>query len=329
MTRFQAFVVDKQDEEVITQVKTLTMEDLPAGDVTIRAAYSSVNYKDGLATLLNGGIVNQYPFIPGIDVAGTVVESKDERFEEGDFVLVTGYGLGVSHFGGYSEYIRVPGDWIVHLPEGITLKESMALGTAGFTAALSIHKLEQHGLRPDQGEVLVTGATGGVGSLAVAMLSKIGYHVVASSGKTEEHDFLRKLGAKEILSREDVSPEQIRPLSKARWAAVVDPVGGNTLAHALSTTKYGGAIAVSGMIGGAGFPGNVYPFILRGVQLIGIDSVYCPMDERIAIWKRLGSDLKPDLLLEEIGRVTTLAHLSHELKIILQGKQRGRLIVAL
>lgn len=329
MTRFQAFVVEQEGDETRTQVKMLSMEDLPEGDVTIRAAYSSVNFKDGLATMPQGGIVKQYPFIPGIDVAGTVVESKDERFEEGDFVLVTGYGLGVSQFGGFSEYVRVPGDWIVHLPEGLTLKEAMAIGTAGFTAALSIQKLEQHGLTPDQGEVLVTGASGGVGSLAVAMLSKRGYHVVASTGKSEEHEFLRALGAKEILTREDVSPEQIRPLNRTRWAGVVDPVGGNTLAHALSTTQYGGVVAVSGMTGGASFPGNVYPFILRGVQLIGIDSVYCPMEERVALWKRLGMDLKPDLLLEQIGRVTTLAHLSSVIDLILEGKLRGRMIVAL
>lgn len=329
MTKFQAFVVEHEGEEIRSQVKILSIDDLPEGDVTIRAAYSSVNFKDGLATLKNGGIVRQYPFIPGIDVAGTVVDSKDSRFKEGDFVLVTGYGLGVSHFGGFSEYVRVPGDWVVHLPQGLTLKEAMAIGTAGFTAALSVQKLEQQGLTPDKGEVLVTGASGGVGSVAVAMLSKLGYHVVASTGKTAEHEFLRQLGAKEILSREDVSPEKIRPLNKSRWAAVVDPVGGNTLAHALSTMKYGGAVAVSGMTGGAAFPGNVYPFILRGVSLIGIDSVECPMKERQALWERIATDLKPELLLDEIGRVTTLAKLPNVIDSILQGKVRGRMIVAL
>lgn len=329
MTKFQAFVVEHEGEEIRSQVKILSIDDLPEGDVTIRAAYSSVNFKDGLATLKNGGIVRQYPFIPGIDVAGTVVDSKDSRFKEGDFVLVTGYGLGVSHFGGFSEYVRVPGDWVVHLPQGLTLKEAMAIGTAGFTAALSVQKLEQQGLTPDKGEVLVTGASGGVGSVAVAMLSKLGYHVVASTGKTAEHEFLRQLGAKEILLREDVSPEKIRPLNKSRWAAVVDPVGGNTLAHALSTMKYGGAVAVSGMTGGAAFPGNVYPFILRGVSLIGIDSVECPMKERQALWERIATDLKPELLLDEIGRVTTLAKLPNVIDSILQGKVRGRMIVAL
>lgn len=329
MITFRALVVDKNEEGTLLDVRSLTLNDLPEGDVTIRAAYSSVNFKDGLATIENGNIISNYPFIPGIDVAGTVIDSKDERFEEGDFVLVTGFGLGVSSFGGFSEYVRVPADWVVKLPEGITLKEAMAFGTAGFTAALSMSQLEKHGLTPDRGEVLVTGASGGVGSLAVAMLAKKGYDVVASSGKEEEYEFLRSLGAKEVISREAVCPEKIRALGKTRWAGAVDPVGGNTLAHVLSTTKYGGAVAVSGMTGGASFPGNVYPFILRGVQLLGIDSVYCPMEERVALWERMATDLKPDLLLESIGRVTTLAHLPEVLNQILKGKLRGRMIVVI
>lgn len=219
MDHFKALVVNKTETDFSVKVQTISMNDLPEGDVVIKVAYSSVNYKDGLASIPNGKIVKSYPFVPGIDLAGTVVSSKDPRFKEGDEVIATSYEIGVTHYGGYSEYARIPADWIVPLPKGLTLKDAMALGTAGFTAALSVHRLEENGLTPDKGKVLVTGATGGVGSIAVSMLTKRNYHVVASTGKETEHEYLRELGAKEILSREEVCPEQIRPLDKQYWAA--------------------------------------------------------------------------------------------------------------
>ncbi|MBX6395064.1 MAG: acryloyl-CoA reductase, partial [Alicyclobacillaceae bacterium] len=286
--KFRALVAEKREESISLEIRERTLEELPEGDVTIRVAYSSVNYKDGLATIPEGRVVRQYPIVPGIDLAGTVVDSRDPRFQEGDEVLVTGYELGVAHDGGYGEYARVPGDWVVPLPPGLTLREAMVLGTAGFTAALSVYRLEQNGLRPDRGPVLVTGASGGVGSVAVAILAKLGYSVAASTGKEAARDFLRKLGASEILSREEVSAESGKALEKERWAGAVDPVGGRTLAYLLRTTRYGGAVALSGLTGGNSVQTTVYPFILRGVSLLGIDSVYCPADVRREIWQRLG-----------------------------------------
>src|SRR5699024_6444745 len=267
-----------------------------------------------------------YPFVPGIDLAGTVVSTTDSRFKEGDDVIATSYEIGVSHYGGYSEYARIPADWIVPLPEGLTLKEAMNYGTAGFTAALSSHQLEHNGLTPEDGQVLVTGATGGVGSSAVAMLKKRGYDVVASTGKKREHDYLRKLGASEIISREDLQPETIRPLDKQRWAGAVDPVGGKTLAYILSTTKYRGSVAVTGLTGGTKVATTVFPFILRGVNLLGIDSVYCPMSIRVALWKRMAADLKPDGLADMTTEIS-LDELPEKLKDILAGKLTGRTVV--
>ncbi|WP_134701167.1 acryloyl-CoA reductase [Ammoniphilus sp. YIM 78166] len=329
MTAFSALVVNKMDEQFSVDIKELTFDDLPSGDVTIRVAYSSVNYKDGLAADPKGRIVRSYPFVPGIDLAGTVVSSKSSRFREGDEVIVTSYGLGVSHFGGFSQYARVPSDWVVPLPQGLTMKEAMALGTAGFTAALSIQRLEENGLHPEKGSVLVTGSTGGVGSLAVSMLALRAYHVVASTGKESEHEYLRQLGAKEILHRAELSPEKILPLDKQRWAGAVDPVGGKTLAYVLSTTQYGGSVAVSGLTGGGEVPTTVYPFILRGVNLLGIDSVECPMDTRTKIWDRMASELKPKNLLKHIGYEVNLYELPAVLSEILKGTIRGRTIVSL
>lgn len=327
MDPFRALLVRKAEESFSVQVEAITANDLPAGEVFIRVQYSSINYKDGLACSPNGRIVNAYPFVPGIDLAGIVVSSADPRYQEGDQVLVTGYDLGVSHFGGFSEYARVPADWVVPLPAGLSLKEAMVLGTAGFTAALSVQRLEEHDVRPEKGPVLVTGATGGVGSLAVAMLAKRGYHVVASTGKASEHEYLKQLGASEILSREEVSPEKIKPLEKQRWAGAVDPVGGNTLGFVLSSTQYGGAVAVSGLTGGVHLSTTVMPFILRGVSLLGIDSVYCPMNIREGIWRRLADDLKPDHLSDMIHEEVTLEQIPEKTKDILQGKIRGRTLV--
>lgn len=326
MGSFKALVVNKNDNDFTVNIETLNLNDLPEGEVLIEVAYSSVNYKDGLAAIPDGKIVSTYPFVPGIDLAGTVVSSEDSRFKEGDKVIATSYEIGVTHYGGFSEYARIPAEWIVPLPEGLTLKEAMTFGTAGFTAALSVQYLQDNGVKPDDGQVLVSGATGGVGSAAVSMLSKLGYEVVASTGKESEHEYLKSIGAKEIISREDLLPEKIRPLDKQRWAGAVDPVGGKTLAYILSTTKYGGTVAVSGLTGGPNVPTTVFPFILRGVKLIGVDSVYCPMPVRQKLWQRLASDLKPEKL-DTITREITLEELPQALKDILQGKLTGRTIV--
>ncbi|MBN8193327.1 acryloyl-CoA reductase [Bacillus sp. NTK074B] len=323
---FKALVVNKTEEDFSLNVGSLTHDDLPEGDVTIRVHYSSVNYKDGLASIPKGNIVKSYPFVPGIDLAGVVTSSEDSRYQEGDEVVVTSYELGVSHYGGYSEYARVPADWVIPLPEGLTMKEAMTFGTAGFTAALSIHQLEKNGLTPENGPVLVTGATGGVGSMAVSMLAKRNYDVIASTGKESEHEYLKGLGAKEIVSRDDVNPEKIRPIGKQRWAGAVDPVGGKTLAAVLSNTKYGGSVAVSGLTGGGDVPTTVFPFILRGVNLLGIDSVYCPKDLRETLWERMATDLKPDGL-QDIQREVSFDDLPDALSEILAGKARGRTVV--
>ncbi|WP_147532753.1 NADPH:quinone oxidoreductase family protein [Bacillus marasmi] len=324
---FKAFVVNKSDENFSAEVRIMSTDDLPAGDVLIKVHYSSVNFKDGLASIPNGKIVRSYPFIPGIDLAGVVAHSTDPRFKVGDEVIATSYEIGVSHFGGFSEYARIPGDWIVPLPVGLTLKDAMIFGTAGLTAALSVDALENRGLTPESGKVLVTGATGGVGSIAVAILAKRGYHVVASTGKQTEHEFLKNLGAKEILSREEITGEKIKPLDQQLWAAAIDPVGGNTLAAILSKLQYGGSVAVSGLTGGTDLPTTVFPFILRGVSLLGIDSVYCPMETRLKVWNRMATDMNPAEKLELIKREISFPDLNKSLSEILQGQSRGRNVV--
>ena len=326
---YRAIVVDKQGEEFSVAVRELAEGDLPAGDVTIAVEWSSINYKDGLALSPNGRVVRSYPMVPGVDLAGTVRESGDSRFSPGDRVVVTGYDVGVAHPGGFAELARIPGDWVMPLPAGLTTKEAMALGTAGMTAALSVMALEHNGLRQDQGPVIVTGSTGGVGSTAVSMLAQLGYTVAASTGKASEHAFLRELGATEILSREDVSAESPRPLENERWAAAVDPVGGATTAYLIRTMKYGGSIALSGLTGGGAFGTTVYPFILRGVNLLGIDSVFCPMERRIRVWERLAGDLKPRGLLDSIAVETDLDGVQSVCTEILSGKVRGRTLVRL
>lgn len=326
---FKAVVLNKIEDQLSIDITNLNLNDLPDSDVLVRVNYSGVNYKDGLAATPDGHVVSSFPIVPGIDLAGTVVSSKDGQYKPGDQVIVTSYGLGVNHYGGYSEYACVPNEWIVPLPEQLTLKEAMILGTAGFTAALSIHRLEQNGLTPDKGKVLVTGATGGVGSLAVAMLAKLGYYVVASTGKESEHDYLYELGAKEIVSREVVCSDKLSALDKQSWAGAVDPVGGKTLAAITSKLQYGGSVAVSGLTGGSNVPTTVYPFILRGVNVLGIDSVQCPMDVRLAIWARLATDLKisnlPCVINQEIG----LEEIPVAVECILQGNVRGRYLIKL
>lgn len=326
---FRAFVVDLQDEDFSAGLQTLDEAQLPQGDVTIDVQWSSVNYKDGLATLPKGRVVTSYPMVPGIDLAGAVRESADPRFHPGQQVLITGYDLGVAHWGGFAELARVPGDWIVPLPEGLSAEEAMALGTAGFTAGLSVRALQHAGVTPDAGPVLVTGATGGVGSTAVAMLAQLGYQVAASTGKAAEHDYLRALGASEILSRDEVSEESKRPVERERWAGAVDPVGGATTAYILRTLKRDGVNALSGLTGGAGLSTTVMPFILRGAALVGIESVYCPMDTRTEVWRHLASDWKPAALLDSIAVRTDLDGVAETAATILKGGVRGRTLVQL
>lgn len=328
MQTFRALVADKQDDQFSLQVRELTTDDLPEGEVTIRTAFSSVNYKDGLASIPNGRIVRKYPHIPGIDVAGTVMQSTDAGFREGDSVLVTGYDLGVAHHGGFSEVVRVPATWVVPIPVGLTPREAMLIGTAGFTAALSVLRLEQHGVTPERGPVLVTGATGGVGSVAVDILAQNGYHVVASTGKETEHDFLKQLGAQEVIDRNELLQDG-GPLGKEQWMGAVDPVGGKSLANILRSIRYGGSVAVSGLTGGGDVPTTVYPFILRGVNLLGIDSVFCPMEERLQLWERLATDYKPRHLTSDIAVQATLDTLPKVLDAILNGQVRGRTVVSI
>ncbi|OMF23914.1 acryloyl-CoA reductase [Paenibacillus sp. FSL H8-0259] len=325
---FQALVVDKTDTFSV-EVKPLSLEDLPAGEVLIKVAYSSVNYKDGLAGIPDGNIVRNYPFVPGIDLSGTVVSSADSRFQKGQSVIATSYGIGVSHFGGFSEYARIPADWVVPMPEGLTLREAMIYGTAGFTAAMSIEALEAHGLTPDNGKVLVTGATGGVGGTAVAILAKQGYQVTASTGRTDEAGYLQALGAAEVISREDVAGSTVKPLDKQLWQAAVDSVGGTPLAAVLSKIAYGGAVAASGLTAGTAIPTTVLPFILRGVSLLGIDSVSCPAEKRAKLWQRMAGDMKPAVLEELVDREITLKELPAALEDILKSNTRGRVLVRL
>ena len=326
---YRALVVDRVDDRYNVEVRVLDEANLPPGEVTIRVEWSSMNYKDGLALTPAGRILRSFPMVPGIDLAGEVTTSTDGRFRTGQKVLVTGFDLGVAHPGGFAELARVPGDWVVPLPAGLTTKEAMAIGTAGLTAALSIEALENNGLRPGNGTVLVTGATGGVGSTAVSMLAQLGYTVAGSTGKETEHQFLRDLGASEILSRADVSAESTRPLESERWAAAVDPVGGATTAYLVRSTKYGGSIALSGLAGGTAVSTTVLPFILRGVNLLGIDSVQCPMERRLTVWQRLAADLKPHGLLESIAVETGLDGIQPVAASILEGRVRGRTLVRL
>lgn len=326
---FNAFVVNKSDAGFSAGIQQFTLDDLPAGDVTVRVQYSSVNFKDGLACIPESPVVSSYPMVPGIDLAGVVTESNDPRFTAGQEVIAIGRQLGIGYFGGYAEFARFPGGWLEPLPSGLTLKEAMALGTAGFTAALAIQRLEENGLRPGNGRVLVTGATGGVGSVAVSMLAGLGYEVSASTGKADEHDFLRKLGATEILSREEVSAESPAPVEAERWAGSVDPVGGDTIAYLLRTTSYGGSIATCGLTGGRTFCTTMLPFIVRGVNVLGIDSVMCPADVRAKLWQRLGTDLKPNYLTDSISREIGLDGIPATIGGILGGAIKGRTIVRL
>jgi NADPH2:quinone reductase len=323
----KAFRIFNDQGTIAGRIVDATLDELTPGDVVIRAAYSSVNYKDALAASGAAKIIRQFPRIGGIDVSGVVESSRDERYGVGDQVLVTGYGLGVENDGGYSELVRVPGDWIVPLPEGLTLFEAMALGTAGFTAALAIMRLEQNGLTADRGPIAVTGSTGGVGSVAVAALSRRGYKVTAITGKDAEHDYLRSLGAAEILSRHTLE-FSARPIESSMWAGAVDAAGGDLLSWLVKTTHPWGGVASTGLTGGIDLQLTVIPFILRGVSLIGIDSVTCPMDIRLGVWRRLATDMKPPNLAAMVREIT-FEGLPDAFAILAGGQARGRFVVKL
>jgi NADPH2:quinone reductase len=324
---FRAFKVFSEDGKIAGRVVEQSLEGLSEGAVVIKAAFSSVNYKDALAGTGAGKIMRRFPLVGGIDVAGTVESSADPRFSAGDAVLVTGYDLGVAHDGGYAERVRVPAEWVVPLPAGLSSREAMAIGTAGFTAALSLVEMERNGLAPASGPVVVTGATGGVGSIAVQCLAARGYEVTAFTGKPQEGDYLRSLGASHILAREGLQMGT-RPLEKAAWAGAIDSVGGATLAWLTRTTMYGGCIASCGLTGGTELQTTVMPFILRGVKLLGIDSVMCPMPTRLEVWRRLATDLKPAKL-AELAREITLDGLPDAFDALLNGRARGRYVVRL
>jgi acrylyl-CoA reductase (NADPH) len=328
--RFRALVAEKEGDAVRRELRELGPQDLPDGDVTVRVEWSSVNYKDALAVSPTGNVARISPLVPGIDLAGVVEDAPaGAPVAPGDAVLAHGYDIGVAHHGGYAEYARLPQGWVVSLPEGMTTREAMVLGTAGYTAARAVMALERHGVRPGDGPVLVTGASGGVGSVAVSILGARGHEVVASSGKESEHDWLRSLGAAHVISREEAAGDESRPLEKQRWAGAVDSVGGKTLAGVLRSLRVGAAAAACGNTGGAELPTSVLPFILRGVALYGIDSVQTPLEERAETWRRLADDLRPpaldDALVSEVG----LDELEATLDSILRGEVRGRTVVRL
>jgi acrylyl-CoA reductase (NADPH) len=328
MSSFRAFRINNADGKISGAVAETTLDELTPGDVVIKAEYSSVNYKDALAATGTGGrIIRRYPLNGGIDVAGVVASSRDARFREGDRVLVTGYDLGVAQDGGYAAFVRVPADWVVRMPDGLTSRDAMILGTAGFTAGLSIVRLERNGLEKGQGPVVVTGATGGVGSIAIAALARLGYDVTAMTGKDDAHAYVRWLGARDVLSRTTLVMGT-RPLEAARWAGAIDAVGGDVLAWLTRTTNYGGGIASTGLTGGVELRTTVMPFILRGVSLIGIDSALCPMPVRSEVWKRLATDMKPADL-NGIAHDITIEGLPAAFDTLLAGKARGRFVVNL
>ena len=326
MNSFRAFRIFDEGGTSQGRFVELTLGDIDPGDVLIRTAYSGVNYKDALAATGAGKVIRRFPCVGGVDAAGVVESSSDARFKPGDAVLVTGYDMGVAHDGGFAEYVRVPADWVVSLPQGLSLFEAMALGTAGFTAALAIHRLEQNELTPDSGKVIVTGATGGVSSLAIQMLAQRGYHVVALTGKEKECPYLESLGAREILLRSALDLNSTRPLEKAQWAGALDAVGGMTLAWLTRSMQQDGAIASFGNAGGVELHTTVFPFILRGVKLLGVDSAATKMPLRKMIWQRLANDLRP-LHLHDMIRRVPLAELEQVFPAMIAGQSRGRTVV--
>ena len=323
----RALVLTQSEDRKVTATfrDDLTVDDLPEGEVLVSVEASSLNYKDGLAVLGRPGVVRKYPMVPGIDLAGSVLESSDARFKAGDAVLLTGWGVGEGHWGGYASHARVKADWLTHRPAGMDAKKAMALGTAGFTAMMAVMALEDHGLTPGMGEALVTGASGGVGSVAVALLAQAGWTVVASTGRTEEESYLKSLGAHEVIARSVLSDLK-RPLEKERFAAGIDSVGGTTLAGLLACTRRAGAVAACGLAQSAELHTTVLPFILRGVALLGIDSVMCPPERRERVWARLNSEV-PQVLLQEGVHEHSLSEVQTLAEQILAGQVRGRTVI--
>lgn len=323
----RALIVRKTgDEKPVAAVEDIADTDLPQGNVTVAVEYSTVNYKDGLCIGPGGGLVRTYPHVPGIDFAGTVEASDDARYAPGDKVVLTGWRVGEAYWGGYAQKARVNADWLVPLPAGLTTRQAMAVGTAGFTAMLAVMALEDHGLTPEKGEVLVTGAAGGVGSVATAILAARGYDVAGVTGRPEQADYLQSLGAKRIIAREDINETVKRPLEAETWAGCVDAVGGAMLARVLGQMKYGGSVAAVGLAGGMGLPATVIPFLLRGVNLLGIDSVMQPYKNRLRAWDRIAADLPMDKL-EAMVTPATLADLPDLGRAILKGQVKGRIVV--
>lgn len=324
--KFRAFRIFNEDNNITSRWVDLELNELDPGEVVIRAAYSSVNYKDALAATGAGKVIRRFPCVGGIDVAGVVVSSLDPRFVPGDEVLVTGYEMGVAHDGGFAELVRVPAEWVVRLPVGLSLHDAMVLGTAGFTAALSLHRLQQNDVKPENGKVVVTGATGGVASLAINMLKKLGYQIVAITGKDSEHEYLRSLGADEILPRSTMDLTSTRPLEKAQWAAALDSVGGATLAWLTRTMQQNGVIASFGNAGGVELNTTVLPFILRGVRLIGIDSAATAMPLRHEIWHKLANEWRPPQL-DKLAHTVNFEQLPEVFPKLLNGTSHGRTVI--
>lgn len=323
---FRALVLNQEDKSVSAEFKDLTTDDLPEGDVLVRVKWSTLNYKDGMVLNGLGRLVRTYPHVPGVDFSGEVVSSSDDRYKPGDEVVLTGWRVGEAHWGGYGQLARVKADWLVPLPDGLDPSQAMAIGTAGFTSMLAVMALEAQGVSPDQdGEVLVTGAAGGVGSVAISILSSLGYRVAASTGRAETHAYLRDLGASTIIDRNELT-DTSKPLLKERWVGAIDSVGSSTLAHVLSEMKYRGTVAACGLAGGPDLPGTVIPFLLRGVRLIGIDSVMCPYETRVEAWKRLAGELPKEQLVSATTKVALSDILPWGQKI-LKGQVQGRLLV--
>jgi len=322
---FQALVVDKQDDKQTVEIRSFSTDDLMEGDVTIRVDYSTINYKDGLAITGITPVIRKFPLIPGIDFAGSVEESSHDDFKTGDKVVLNGWGVGEKHHGGYAQIARVSGDWLVRLPDTFNTRQAMAIGTAGYTAMLCVMRLQEHGINAEDGEIIVTGAAGGVGSVAIALLARLGYTVVASTGRMNEIDYLKSLGASRVVNRNEFS-EQGRPIGKEQWAGAVDTVGSHTLANVLAQIKYGGAVAACGLAQGMDLPASVAPFILRGIDLLGVDSVMVPKVRREQAWQRLAQDLDISLL-ENMTTTISLSDLSTYAEKILAGEIRGRTVV--
>jgi acrylyl-CoA reductase (NADPH) len=322
MTKFKAILIEKNGDAQSVAIKDLSEADLMDGDVTVRVEYSCINYKDGLAVTGLAPVVRRWPMIPGIDFAGTVEQSSHKDWRPGDKVVLNGFGLGETHLGGWAEKARVKGDWLVPLPQGMSSLEAMAIGTAGYTAMLAVIALERHGVKPEQGTIAVTGAVGGLGSVAVALLAKLGYAVAASTGRIAEAEYLKSLGASEVIDRAELTAK-VKPLAKERFAGGVDSVGSTTLANVLAMTKYGGAVAACGLAGGMDLPTTVAPFILRGVSLLGIDSVYCPQATRREAWRRLALDLDRKKLAAMTSEVP-FEKAIETARTIVDGQLRGR-----